>query len=1053
MSITKLNSIHCLFSILALIVVTTAAHAQVIVTSNSGGIGGPECTLRDAIKTADSWPASISYGGCTIPVAFGATVLLQAGETYTLSQVDNFSLDTGGNGLPVVVRDFLSIEGNGATIQRHDSADTPDFRLFEVTGGLSLSDLTLRNGRATDQIPVEIDFSDFSIGDVFTGASISPFLPFNVGASRYHIFSSASFGSFDPVSELPEIGIVSGVPFGLPKAICPRPGGGVLGCTGALNLTFQGPTTAISFDVGSDDSIFVDVLISLDAARTGLAYAHFELDGSPDTPHRIGLSALSFNESPDGTGAPVEVTASTEIYAVAIDSADDPAGLIYDNFRFRYRRSSTSCVNGYGGAVYAHVVVGDFGRTSPGYMGVENVVFDNNSSCLGGAIASVKGSIRISASEFTNNEAQSRGGAIYSLIWLDNFPIPLSDYTHRRIENSRFIANESGELGGAIFFTDARRPTDFDTEDVIEDRILTSEFRSNRADISGGAIYAEAFADDFMPLFIEASSFVDNLTATRGGAIALNYSAGSTIDYSGDTQNEYWIKDTTLVGNQASSGGGLAITGCRSLTCPATVELHSSTISGNTAIVTGGGIYNWFGALHSVFSTITDNIARAGTGAGISATEDSETVLGATIVGEQRSGTDCFVFGTWLSSGFNIDSDGTCGLGASDFPSTNPTLGILTDNGGPTDTHALLPGSPAIDVIDVPGIGDPLEGRCGGSGELSYDQRGIARPQGPRCDIGAFETIGDPNIPPVADIGGPYTGTAGAPTAFDGGDSVDPDGAVVSYDWDFGDGSTGSGPMTSHTYLSAGIFVVTLTVTDDSGDTESATTTVVISAASAPPIADPGGPYFGMVGDPLMLDGSDSVDPDGTIILYDWDFGDGSMGSGLMPGHTYLSVGTFDVTLVVTDDNGLTGSAGTTAEILETPVNNAPDCTGALPSTETIWPPNHKFVPVSVYGVSDSDGDPVSILIDSIFQDEPVNTYGDGDTARDGRGVATETAEVRAERSGTKKVPGNGRVYHIGFTASDGRGESCSGTVTVGVPHDVKDIPIDEGPLYDSTVP
>jgi len=131
--------------------------------------------------------------------------------------------------------------------------------------------------------------------------------------------------------------------------------------------------------------------------------------------------------------------------------------------------------------------------------------------------------------------------------------------------------------------------------------------------------------------------------------------------------------------------------------------------------------------------------------------------------------------------------------------------------------------------------------------------------------------------------------------------------------------------------------------------------------------------------------------------------------------------------------------------------NRPPDCSEAAPSVDTIWPPNHKFVMVNVTGVTDPDGDTVAITINSIYQDEPVDTFGDGNFTPDGQGVGTDTAEVRAERSGTKKVPGNGRVYHISYTADDGRGGACSGEVSVGVPHDVKDTPVNGGALYDST--
>jgi hypothetical protein len=133
------------------------------------------------------------------------------------------------------------------------------------------------------------------------------------------------------------------------------------------------------------------------------------------------------------------------------------------------------------------------------------------------------------------------------------------------------------------------------------------------------------------------------------------------------------------------------------------------------------------------------------------------------------------------------------------------------------------------------------------------------------------------------------------------------------------------------------------------------------------------------------------------------------------------------------------------------PPNEPPDCSGAYPSVETIWSPNHKFVAVDVLGVTDPDGDPVTITIDSIYQDEPVDSTGDGSFVPDGQGVGDAMAYVRAERDGS----GNGRVYHIGFTADDGKGGTCSDTVMVGVPKSQgkKGAPVDDGKLYDSTVP
>lgn len=98
--------------------------------------------------------------------------------------------------------------------------------------------------------------------------------------------------------------------------------------------------------------------------------------------------------------------------------------------------------------------------------------------------------------------------------------------------------------------------------------------------------------------------------------------------------------------------------------------------------------------------------------------------------------------------------------------------------------------------------------------------------------------------------------------------------------------------------------------------------------------------------------------------------------------------------------------------------------------------------------MTDPEEDPVSLTIDGIFQDEPVTTPDSEDLSPDGQGIGTTPADVRAERIDA----GNGRVYHISFTADDGHGGTCSGAVLVGVPHDQKDTPIDDGALYNSTV-
>ncbi|WP_455219768.1 PKD domain-containing protein [Kaarinaea lacus] len=187
--------------------------------------------------------------------------------------------------------------------------------------------------------------------------------------------------------------------------------------------------------------------------------------------------------------------------------------------------------------------------------------------------------------------------------------------------------------------------------------------------------------------------------------------------------------------------------------------------------------------------------------------------------------------------------------------------------------------------------------------------------------------------PPVADAGGPYNGTVDVAVQFDGTGSTDTDGSIVSYAWDFGDGNSGTGVGPVHIYTTAGTYDVTLTVTDDSGDTGNSQTTAVIVAAAPPPqapIADAGGPYSGTVNVAVQFDGSGSTDPDGNIVSYEWDFGDGNTGTGVSPSHTYTAAGTYDVQLTVTDDSGDTNSNQTTAEIGETTPPTTP-----TPPTET----------------------------------------------------------------------------------------------------------------------
>jgi PKD repeat protein len=267
------------------------------------------------------------------------------------------------------------------------------------------------------------------------------------------------------------------------------------------------------------------------------------------------------------------------------------------------------------------------------------------------------------------------------------------------------------------------------------------------------------------------------------------------------------------------------------------------------------------------------------------------------------------------------------------------------------------------------------------------------------------------NQSPVADANGPYSGTVGVPLTLDGTASNDPDGTIVAYSWDFGDGNTGSGVTPTHTYMTGGSFTVALTVTDDIGDTGMATSTATIGLGNQPPVADPNGPYTGMVGVAVAFDGSASNDPDGRIISYSWDFGDGATGSGMNPPHTYASAGVYNVTLTVMDDAGATGSLGTTAEIMAAPVNQPPVSDPNGPYTGTTG------IAVTFDGTGSHDPDGTIVAYSWDFGDgntgtgsTPSHAYGiDGNytvslTVTDDAG-ATGTAMTTASISAVNQPP------------------------------------------------
>ncbi|MGF1500966.1 MAG: PKD domain-containing protein, partial [Paracoccaceae bacterium] len=165
----------------------------------------------------------------------------------------------------------------------------------------------------------------------------------------------------------------------------------------------------------------------------------------------------------------------------------------------------------------------------------------------------------------------------------------------------------------------------------------------------------------------------------------------------------------------------------------------------------------------------------------------------------------------------------------------------------------------------------------------------------------------------------------GEVTAFDARESTDPDGEILSYFWEFGDGAVGEGPLVDYAYAAPGTYQVRLTVRDDSAtrsDTSVAEFDVVVSAA---PVAD-AGPDQLVTASEVLFDGGGSRDTDGEITVYEWDLGDGATATGRTVRHAYAQPGDYEITLTVRDDSGapLNVDSDTTAlRINETPIADA----------------------------------------------------------------------------------------------------------------------------------
>jgi CSLREA domain-containing protein len=326
--------------------------------------------------------------------------------------------------------------------------------------------------------------------------------------------------------------------------------------------------------------------------------------------------------------------------------------------------------------------------TQGGAVTVISSSFIGNSAHVGGGIYNDEGMLTVLDSTFIGNNGVLGGG-----IANDGTTV---------ITNSSFYGND-GEAGGGLF--------------NVERMTLTSSTLSgNYASWGGGGYYSESY---YAPIISDC--IISDNEAEIGGGI-----------FTAENLNIY---NSTISGNNAYGfrGGGIV------QYSDGYVTIVNSTISGNHSGGFGGGISNssWITLINT---TITGNSAESGGGV-----DGSPYYVANSIIANNLSGGDCSWYLSLYDLGHNMDSDNTCGFDPSNgsLPNTDPLLGPLLDNGGSTRTHALLPGSPAIDAAD--------NTQC-----PPVDQRGVIRPIDGNmdgvatCDMGAYEfQQGIYLVPPV----------------------------------------------------------------------------------------------------------------------------------------------------------------------------------------------------------------------------------------------------------------------------------------------------------------
>ncbi|MCB9452479.1 MAG: DUF11 domain-containing protein [Anaerolineaceae bacterium] len=641
------------------------------------------CTLVDAITAANT---DAPAGGC--PAGTAGVDVISLTANVTLTAVNN--VNHGPNGLPEITTPII-ILGNGRTITRAGAA--PQFRLFHVSGGffgngdLTLDDLTLSNG------DIDIGTDCFLATDQCGGAILN-------------------YGGFLTVRN--DSRFVNNTAFG----------GGALynfGEVSIIDTTFTGNTAsygATIYNTGGQigNPATVDILTSLFTGNTAVISGgtiHNEAELFVDDSSFTGNQVTDIPPFGSGGGAIYNTTFNGQVEITNSTFTDNQAyhgGAISnynasDIFIFNSDISNNRSFNafGAGGGIWS----------------------DNNAN------------LEIHDSRITNNQALGTfgdGGGIYAGSGLNSALI---------LVNSVVSNNTATHDGGGIYMSSGNG--------AVVSNIINSRIENNTAPGDGGGIYKNGIS----PLNISGSIIAGNSVSTPNGN-------GGGIFFDNPTANPHahTITTTTISDNQAGEGAGLysvAFTGTITITDSTiannttitngavgeggagvdnqhgNIDITNTTISGNRVQTNAGALSGSGAAIHHGnggvvtinYSTLANNTSRDG--GGIRA-QSQVTVSNSILMNTATNGPNCNPVFVITDGGNNFVDDGTnCPAGF--IVSAALNLGALADNGGPTQTHALLPGSVAIDAT----------GNCG-----LNDQRGVTRDA--TCDSGAYE---NDVIPPL----------------------------------------------------------------------------------------------------------------------------------------------------------------------------------------------------------------------------------------------------------------------------------------------------------------